>query len=185
MAADRRRIPKAQNIVRHDKIDYLKLRRTKQSLKAIERNNGTMAADVQIDNMPAMQLPEHQKMSRTKRRFLQIQALERDQVQETQLNKFRKIKEIKKIEYVPSSYEIEQIEPHEQRRQLIKRRERAEKAEKKERKKVLDTIQDIRDSISSMYVFTPSFRIYSRYKLKSALELWRFCIENGSDSSNY
>lgn len=163
-----RTIPKP--IVRHEEVDYLKLRRTEESKRALCRNRDAVLETIE----PTVRHPESSSNAYSKR-LKRIEALEKDEAQLRHLDDYTTIKSIPSVQYQPDPILIEMhdLEIKKHKKVLEQSQFKARKAEKRERQKVMQTMETIRDSISSMYVFTPTFRIWSRFKTKSALDLWK------------
>ena len=149
------RIPKPQEYIRHEPVNYLELRRLPDHPKK---------------HTDAKPLPTHtseaaQYAVQRERRLRAIDALIAEPVFTT----------IRPVQYLPAPISplVDARVERQQTKKMSREIQKARQDEKKETTKLEKMIDGIRNNLSEMYVFTPTFKIWSRHKSISAIDRWK------------
>ncbi|ETV70961.1 hypothetical protein, variant 1 [Aphanomyces astaci] len=154
----RPRMAQTTTMVRHEPIDYLALRRTELSKRALMRMRDVVVQEIlaptasleprPLDKSTTI-LPLPSQMSFTP---------------------------AAPIVWQPTANTVEAshaAQLHRDMQQLHAAQSCASAAVATEEAKVREALADVRNAVASMYTFTPTFRIWSRFKTLSAIERWQ------------
>ncbi|KAH9073752.1 hypothetical protein Ae201684P_003255 [Aphanomyces euteiches] len=164
----RQRAPIAGHaVIRHEPVDYLALRRTELSKRALLRNREAVVQEILS---PTTRVKRRAPDSKSTQLLDRIAALEHSEPSFLR-------HEPNVVAWQPVA--TDSIESQHlasltlQMHKLKQAQVEAVQAQDRQEDKVRGALNEVRNAVSSMYTFTPTFRIWSRTKTKSALELWQ------------
>ncbi|CAK4229118.1 unnamed protein product [Aphanomyces euteiches] len=178
----RQRAPIAGHaVIRHEPVDYLALRRTELSKRALLRNREAVVQEILS---PTTRVKRRAPDSKSTQLLDRIAALEHSEPSFLR-------HEPNVVAWQPVA--TDSIESQHlasltlQMHKLKQAQVEAVQAQDRQEDKVVPVLgnsfssllevrgalNEVRNAVSSMYTFTPTFRIWSRTKTKSALELWQ------------
>ncbi|KAF0698594.1 Aste57867_10788 [Aphanomyces stellatus] len=161
----RQRIPAAHAVVRHDPVDYLALRRTEWSQRALARARQQIVAQEVL--VPSHLSPSSSSMPTLSERIAALDDLPLRVAEPAPVVVWE----------VPAAAKTHMDTLVAETAALAAAQIDAHAAIARETSKVRHVLDDVRTAIASMYTFTPTFRIYMRFKTQSAIERWRTYVE--------
>ncbi|OQS01269.1 hypothetical protein ACHHYP_01500 [Achlya hypogyna] len=163
----RRSIPPPRVVVRHEPVDFLALRRTRSSKDALVRTRDIVREILAPASQEKSSVPA---VNAIKERIATLAAAT-----------FQMQPPLSPVVYAPdpadeataAAVRAQNVAATSELRQLAHLRTDVERACASDAAVIRSVLDDARANISCMYMFTPSFRLWTRAKTRSALERWQ------------